>query len=419
MSPFRRSTDPRPDDDFEPYEEDYGVPLPVLWIAIALAIWGVLMLYQTSQDTIFARQERVEEKIEEVGTIRGDGHDLFLANCSTCHQANGSGVRGAVPPLSGSEFVATGPETVARILLRGIDGPIAVDGARFDGHMPSFASVLPDGEIRQIANHVAKTFGTGNGNLSVDDVAKLRAAYEGRGSFRGGQQIADLVPGLPAQPPVPIGGSSDGALDPGISTLVFEGRGTAWACASCHGDLAQGTENVPRLAGLPASYIAGQLADFKNGTRNDASMRLVARSLSEDEIQKLGAFFATLRVPSTARPSLGADLARGEQLALQGDWKIGVPACFTCHGPSGFGVAPNFPALAAQHAPYIATQLAGWEGGRRPNSPLGLMQQISKALTTEDRRAVADYLASLPPVPAGSDTTARLESGDAERTSKP
>lgn len=414
MSFFRRTPDHWPDDDFEPYEEHYGVPLPVLWIAIALAIWGALMLYQTSQDTIFAREERAEEKVEEVGTLRGDGHDLFLANCSTCHQANGLGIRGAVPPLAGSEFVGTGPDTVARILLRGIDGPIAVEGRRFDGHMPSFASVLPDGEIRQIANYVTTTFGAGSGDISVDDVAKLRLASEGQNSFRGGKEIADIVAGLPAQPPVPVSGASEGTLDPAISSLVFEGRGTAWACASCHGEIAQGTENVPRLAGLPANYIAGQLADFKSGDRHDGSMQLVAKSLSEDEMEKLGAYFATLRVPSNARPSLGANLARGEQLALHGDWTIGVPACFTCHGPSGFGVAPNFPALAAQHAPYIATQLAGWEGGRRPNSPLGLMQKISKALRTEDRRAVADYLASLPPVPAGSDATARLESGNAE-----
>ena len=48
-----------------------------------------------------------------------------------------------------------------------------------------------------------------------------------------------------------------------------------------------------------------------------------------------------------------ADGRIDEQLALVGDWDLGVPACFSCHGPSGFGVAPNFPPLAAQH--YILT----------------------------------------------------------------
>jgi cytochrome c553 len=324
-----------------------------------------------------------------------------------------------VPPLAGSEFVATGPETIARILLRGIDGPIMVEGERFDGHMPNFASVLPDGEIRQIANYVAKSFSANGAQLSVERVAAMRKASEGQTSFRGGQEIAEVVTGLPKQPLVSADASEANTLDPEVLTLVFRGRGMAWACASCHGDLAQGTENVPRLAGLPAHYIAGQLGDFKSGDRHDASMQLVAKALTEDEMKKLGAYFSALRVPSTARPALGADLARGEQLALHGDWLIGVPACFTCHGPSGFGVAPNFPALAAQQAPYVATQLAGWKSGRRPNSPLGLMQQISKALSTEDRRAVADYLASLPPVPAGPDATANLETGNGTGTAKP
>src|SRR3546814_2777956 len=62
-------------------------------------------------------------------------------------------------------------------------------------------------------------------------------------------------------------------------------------------------------------------------------------------------------------PVLGGDLARGEQLALEGDWNKGVPACFSCHGPSGFGVAPGFPSIAAQHAPYVARQLDAWKGG--------------------------------------------------------
>src|SRR5438874_13316798 len=32
------------------------------------------------------------------------GKKIFLANCATCHQANGLGVPGQYPPLAGSEF---------------------------------------------------------------------------------------------------------------------------------------------------------------------------------------------------------------------------------------------------------------------------------------------------------------------------
>ncbi|MEL5876388.1 c-type cytochrome [Cereibacter sphaeroides] len=390
----------RPDETFEPYEEYSRIPLPVLWIAIALAIWGVFMLYDTGQDVVTAQDERVEEHVAATDPPLGEGETLFLANCSTCHQTDGLGLHGAVPPLAGSEVVAGGPEVVSRILLRGIDGPITVAGESFNGHMPSFASALSNDEIAQIATYVGTSFGGSATRLNEKDVAAVRLDVGDALSFRGGQEIAMLVPGLPLQPAVPTSPAPD-APEAATLGLVFQGRGSVWACASCHGDLGQGNENTPRLAGLPAVYVAEQLAAFRDGSRSNESMRLVAQGLDEAERLALGRYFAGLRVPSTARPTLSADLARGEELALRGDWSLGVPACFTCHGSSGFGVAPNFPTLAAQHAPYTASQLAAWAGGHRTNSPLGLMQRIAEALSTADRRAVADYLASLPPVPAG------------------
>jgi cytochrome c553 len=255
------------------------------------------------------------------------------------------------------------------------------------------------------------TFGSATTGLSPARIGGLRTETGEAGSFRGGAGIAALVPGLPAQPAVPPEGPAD-AIDAVVTDLVFAGRGDVWACASCHGDLGQGNESTPRLAGLPAGYLAKQLRDFRDGTRQSESMRLVAAGLSDEEMSGLGAYFAGLRVPSNAEPNLSADLARGEQLALHGDFSLGVPACFSCHGPAGFGVAPEFPALAAQHAPYTATQLAAWAGGTRSNAPLGLMANISAALSSGDRRAVADYLASLPPVPAGSVASNSKESRD-------
>ena len=92
-------------------------------------------------------------------------------------------------------------------------------------------------------------------------------------------------------------------------------------------------------------------------------------------------------------------MRRGEQLATVGDWSHNVPACFSCHGPSGFGVVPIVPSLAAQDSAYIAAQLAAWASGNRDKSGLALMYNVAKGLSSSDRRAVADYLATLPPRP--------------------
>lgn len=333
-----------------------------------------------------------------------DGARIYASVCSTCHQINGMGVRGAVPPLGGAAF--TDPEVVVQVLLRGIDGPIRVGRGDYNGHMPSFASVLSDAEIAAVASHVRRTWGGGGRDIDAAFVAARRARVGDLGAWKGGRDLAaTLAPGLPPQPAWT--GPAPGPPDSGLLTLINEGRGEAFACSSCHGPLGQGGETFPRLAGLPAGYIAGQLDAFASGARVNDQMAPIARALSPAERAALGDYYSRARAPSTARPSLGGDRARGESLALRGDWSKDIPACFACHGPSGFGAAPAFPALAAQHPAYTVAQLAAWSGGGRPGDPGGLMTQVAGRLSQADRRAVADYLATLPPNPASPSSNRR------------
>ena len=53
--------------------------------------------------------------------------------------------------LSGSTSESGAPDMMAAILLRGIDGPIRVGDHNYNGHMPSFASVLTDVEVGELA----------------------------------------------------------------------------------------------------------------------------------------------------------------------------------------------------------------------------------------------------------------------------
>lgn len=396
-----------PDEAFEPYEEFRRIPLPVYWIAIALAIWGAVTLWDNAQAVGVGREERAEQ-IEDIPALAlNSGAQVFEARCSTCHQPNAVGVRSAIPPLAGSRFVAADPAVIVQILLHGIDGPIDVGGKVFDGHMPSFASVLSDAELARVASHVRQTWGGDDQEITPAFVAAQRDRFPGRGAWRGGEELARVVdPGLAAQPSVgPVRISSFD--DPGVMRLVTQGQGEAWACASCHGAAGEGGANVPRLAGLPEGYIVKQLQDYVSGRRRNETMQTVAGALSDADRRGLARYYSALRTPSTAQPELGGDMARGEQLALYGDWSKNLPACFSCHGPSGFGVAPHFPSLAAQHPAYTASQLAAWVGGQRDNSDVQLMNEIARNLSDADRRAVADYLATLPPVPAVSDDERR------------
>ncbi|WNK21347.1 c-type cytochrome [Halomonas piscis] len=195
--------------------------------------------------------------------------------------------------------------------------------------------------------------------------------------------------------------------------LVGIGTDRDWACGTCHGHGAQGAENVPRLAGQPAGYITKQLHDYASGRRQNDNMRYIAQGLSAEEMAALGQFYSSMNTSSTASPRLNGDLERGRELALQGDWNLDVPACFTCHGSSAWGVGQGFPALAGQHPSYLYTQLAGWEAGRRSNSPGRLMHSVASALSDDDMRSVADFMATLPAPPARQST--RLETPAPER----
>ncbi|MDR5868488.1 c-type cytochrome [Halomonas koreensis] len=181
------------------------------------------------------------------------------------------------------------------------------------------------------------------------------------------------------------------------------GEGVAGTCVACHQadgmgmDMPQG-ESWPRLAGLPADYIARQLHDFKAGRRDNATMKPFANMLDDQQIADVAAYYAQL-APWPALPAAyrAADPDEpGEWLAERGDWGRLVPGCNQCHGPAGQGVGADFPPLAGQHAGYLAAQLTAWREGRRHNDPNGLMQGVAERLNDDEIALIADYYATLP-----------------------
>ncbi len=82
------------------------------------------------------------------------GGRVYQKNCTACHQATGKGLPGAFPPLVGSEWVTGEPETLVRILLHGLQGPVSVAGATYNGAMPAWKDILKDEEIAAVATYL-------------------------------------------------------------------------------------------------------------------------------------------------------------------------------------------------------------------------------------------------------------------------
>lgn len=66
-------------------------------------------------------------------------------------------------------------------------------------------------------------------------------------------------------------------------------------------------------------------------------------------------------------------------------------ACASCHGARGEGQSA-FPRLAGQNAGYLARQLDDFAAGRRASPVMG---PIAKALSADDRRAMATYYSGM------------------------
>ena len=75
------------------------------------------------------------------------------------------------------------------------------------------------------------------------------------------------------------------------------------ACGSCHRTEGTGGPENASLAGLPASYIVQQMADYKSGARKFSGpqrspvllMSAMAKTATDEEVQAAAAYFSFLK----------------------------------------------------------------------------------------------------------------------------
>lgn len=164
--------------------------------------------------------------------------------------------------------------------------------------------------------------------------------------------------------------------------------GVCFVCHGVEGDAA--SEVFPRLAGQHWEYTAKQLDNFKSGKRKSTAMAAMVAKLTAAEMDALGRYFE--KMPVTPEPPKEPDLAaKGRDLYLRGNPSSGVPACASCHGPTGLGTAA-LPRLASQYAGYLETQLKQFNSRERTNDN-AVMHTIVSKMTPLEMAAVSQYLA--------------------------
>jgi cytochrome c553 len=84
-------------------------------------------------------------------------------------------------------------------------------------------------------------------------------------------------------------------LNLGFAGDVAAGKARAGMCATCHGALGiSQLPNAPHLAGQPEIYTIEQLKLYRNGKRSNEVMAVIAKSLSDKDIEDLAAWYGSI-----------------------------------------------------------------------------------------------------------------------------
>jgi len=175
-------------------------------------------------------------------------------------------------------------------------------------------------------------------------------------------------------------------------------RGQAIAetgCTACHAASARAADaSVPYLDGFSRKTIYKELVDYRSGRRIAPVMNGVAKTLSDDHMRDLAAYYARgRREAGLQRSTADTDAGRADpvvKLVYQGDPSRDIAPCASCHGPDGLVAAA--PVLFGQSEAYLAAQLHAFRDGGRHNDMLAQMRTPARGLDDHEIAALAAYL---------------------------
>jgi cytochrome c553 len=212
----------------------------------------------------------------------------------------------------------------------------------------------------------------------------------------------------------PLPGSLDGI--PFATADLEIGEEINETCAGCHGEYGQGGKEgeYPRLAGLPATFIAEQLLLFRDRTRTNLAMveYVDHRQMPDDEIAHVAAYLAGIELPSRLPPvdesAPGFDsyqrlldtkrvvqIPRAEGDLAQGE-RIYKRECGSCHGSDGMGKQDqSVPMVAGQYTNYLWRQVDKYLSRQRIHDKDDPDEELLAAFTREEIRDILAYVSTL------------------------
>ena len=166
-------------------------------------------------------------------------------------------------------------------------------------------------------------------------------------------------------------------------------------CIGCHGIKGYQASfpevhHVPMISGQSAKYIAAALNAYKSGDRKHPTMRGIATSLTDQDINDIAAFYAGQAKQGNEKLSHEPS-GNAAELFKKGN-------CVSCHGTNlSKPIDPTYPKIAGQHPDYLFVALKSYKA---ENNPLvgrnnAVMGAIAKQFSNAELKDLAKYVGSL------------------------
>lgn len=130
-----------------------------------------------------AAQDEPAEPAAQVDFDRALGQTVYATNCQSCHQATGAGMPGVFPPLAGHAgevaMADGGREHLIAAVAFGMQGPITVNGADYNGFMPGWPT-LSDADVAAVLNHLVAGMAAAPAGFEAYAAAEI-ASVRGQG----------------------------------------------------------------------------------------------------------------------------------------------------------------------------------------------------------------------------------------------
>ena len=127
-------------------------------------------------ELMIAREKAIAAS-PEIGNITQEirmerGKKVFLSTCFACHMATGEGLPGVFPPLAKSDFLAADKDRAIKAVIKGLSGPIVVNGKPYNNMMPPVD--VSDDQAADVLTYVMNSWGNALGPVNPADVKRVR-----------------------------------------------------------------------------------------------------------------------------------------------------------------------------------------------------------------------------------------------------